>query len=342
MVQQSTFSDTIRFLRKGSTLKIWHALSLLFSYFLSRLTRKPYHFGLPVSMAVEPTTACNLRCPECPSGLRSFSRPTGNIKLPFYKTLIDQTHRHLWYLTLYFQGEPFINGNIFDLIQYAHQKGIYTASSTNGHFLNDENARQIVQSGLDRLIVSIDGTTQEVYEAYRKEGNLEKVLEGTRNLVKWKKKLKSESPFLIFQFLVVKPNEHQIDEVRRLADEIGVNRVVFKTAQVYDYKNGNPFIPNNQKYSRYVQKPDGSYQIKNKLLNHCWKMWHSCVVTWDGSIVPCCFDKDASHKLGNLQKSSFKSIWRGAECRHFRKKLLKSRKEFDICQNCTEGTKIFA
>ena len=106
-------------------------------------------------------------------------------------------------------------------------------------FLNDENAKKTIESGLDRMIISVDGTTQEVYENYRKEGKLETVLQGARNVVKWKKQLNSATPHIIFQFLVVKPNEHQIPEIYKLAKEIGVDEVKLKTAQVYDYEHGN-------------------------------------------------------------------------------------------------------
>jgi radical SAM protein with 4Fe4S-binding SPASM domain len=110
---------------------------------------------------------------------------------------------------------------------------------------------------------------------------------------------------------------------------------------VYDYENGNPLIPADGQYSRYKKNADGTYSIKNKLLNQCWRMWHSCVITWDGSVVPCCFDKDASHKLGSLQSTSFKSIWQSNEYQRFRGSLLQSRKEIDICQNCTEGSQVW-
>jgi MoaA/NifB/PqqE/SkfB family radical SAM enzyme len=168
------------------------------------------------------------------------------------------------------------------MVRYAADKKIYTATSTNAHYLSDDNAKRTIESGLDRLIISIDGTTQEVYEQYRIGGKLEKVLEGARNIVKWKKEMKSNTPFIFFQFLVVKPNEHQIEDVKRLAKEIGVDEVRFKTAQIYDYEHGNPLITSIDKYSRYTLQADGSYTIKNKLANHCWKLWHACVITWDG------------------------------------------------------------
>src|SRR5450432_1852526 len=145
------------------------------------------------------------------------------------------------YLIFYFQGEPYLNRDFLEMVKYASSKRLYTATSTNAHYLTDTVARKTVESGLDRLIISIDGTTQEVYQQYRVGGNINKVIEGARNIVKWKKELKSKTPFVFFQFLVVKPNEHQIEDIKKLAAEVGVNEVRFKTAQVYDYKTD----PNN-------------------------------------------------------------------------------------------------
>jgi radical SAM protein with 4Fe4S-binding SPASM domain len=336
------FNDLLNMFSKLTGRRAWNGLKIFFSYHISKLTGAAIHKGSPVSISFEPTTSCNLRCPECPSGLRAFTRETGMLDPEFFRRIIDELHSELMYLTFYFQGEPFLHPKFCDMVNYAHRKNIYTATSTNAHFLNDDNCRKIVESGLDRLIISIDGTTQETYEKYRIGGSLEKVLEGTRNLVKWKKKLKSKTPHLIFQFLVVRHNENQLDDIQQLAKETGVNEVAFKTAQVYDYEHGNELIPANKKYSRYKKNKDGSWRIKNKLLNHCWKMWQSCVITWDGKIVPCCFDKDATHVMGNLQQVSFSGIWKSDAYRHFRQSILRSRSEIDICKNCTEGTKVWA
>lgn len=335
-------SDALNFLSKMTIRRLWNASKVYSSFMLTKWLKKPIQWGLPFSVAIEPTTACNLRCPECPSGLRSFSRPTGNLKEDFFRKTIDELHKEVFYLTFYFQGEPYINPDFLDMVKYAHSKGIYTSTSTNAHFLNEENARKTVESGLDRLIISIDGTTQETYEAYRKAGKLSNVIQGTKNILKWKKELKSKKPEVIFQFLVVKPNEHQIPELYKLAKELGVDEVKLKTAQIYDFENGNPLIPSISRYSRYAQQPDGTYKIKNLLKNECWKLWHSCVITWDGVVVPCCFDKDAEHKMGDLKDLSFKEIWSGSAYNAFRKQLLKGRDQIDICTNCTEGCKVWA
>ena len=339
---QFNFNDTKNLLSKLTFRRLWNGTKVLGSFYASRLTNKPVQWGYPVSISFEPTTSCNLRCPECPSGLRAFTRPTGMLQNDFFKKTIDEIHKELLYLIFYFQGEPYLNPEFLSMVKYASEKKIYTATSTNAHYLTDEVAKKTVESGLDRLIISIDGSTQEVYQQYRVGGNLEKVLEGTRNIVKWKKELKSKTPFIFFQFLVVKPNEHQVEDIRQLAKSVGVDEVRFKTAQIYEYETDpNNLIPTIDKYSRYKKNDGGSYSAKNKMANRCWKMQHANVITWDGLVVPCCFDKDATHQLGNLKQQSFKEIWHNDNYKQFRGELKKSRKNIDICGNCSEGVSVW-
>lgn len=340
-MEEFNLQDSLNLLSKLTPRRTWNAAKVLSSYYYSKWSHKPVQWGYPISISFEPTTSCNLRCPECPSGLRAFTRPKGMLDKAFFQKTIDDLSKELLYLIFYFQGEPYLNPGFLEMVKYASDKGIYTATSTNAHYLTDENARKTIESGLARLIISIDGTTQEVYQQYRRGGHLDKVITGAKNIVKWKRELKSKTPFIFFQFLVVKPNEHQIEDVKKLAKEIGVDQVRFKTAQVYHYEKGNPLIPTIDKFSRYQKKEDGNYAIKNKLSNHCWRLWHDPVITWDGKIVPCCFDKDAMHRMGDLQKNSFKEIWHNAEYKDFRTKILHGRKNIDICANCTEGTKVW-
>ena len=305
---------------------------------------------MPISIAIEPTTSCNLRCPECPSGLRSFTRETGMLDETFFKTVIDELHKEIFYLIFYFQGEPYLNPKFLDMVKYAVGKKIYTATSTNAHYLDDVSAKATVESRLDRLIISIDGTTQMSYESYRIGGDLQKVIDGTKNILKWKRQLNSKTPYVIFQFVVFRQNEHEVEEIKKLGNEIGVDEIKIKSAQIYDYENGNDRIPLNEKYSRYKKAsllttpgPFSPLHLERGLRGEagCWKMWNSCVITWDGKVVPCCFDKDAKHQLGDVKEKKFESIWHGEAYKNFRAALLKSRKEIDICRNCSEGAKVW-
>jgi radical SAM protein with 4Fe4S-binding SPASM domain len=297
--------------------------------------------GMPFTLSIEPTTACNLACPECPSGLKKFSRPTGKMDEDFHRKLLQQIHRHVFYINYYFQGEPFLHPQFLSFIRTAKSFGIYTATSTNAHFIDECKAREIVLSGLDRLIISIDGLTQETYSSYRVNGRLTNVINAAKFLLDAKKQIGSKTPYLIFQFLVVKTNEHEVPQALALGKELGIDEVRIKTAQLYDYQQGNPLMPENSRYSRYQKKSDGTYRLKYSVGNHCWRMWSGSVITWNGTVVPCCFDKDANHPLGNLYNSSFKEIWKSPNYKLFRKSVFKARTGIEICKNCSEGAKVW-
>ena len=339
MVNRAQLIDGFFYLKTLSPKRLWNILKIFFSYQLSRRTKKNAHRGYPVAISIEPTTSCNLRCPECPSGLRSFSRPIGMLQSELNKSIIDQLKEELTYITYYFQGEPYLNQDFLKMVGYASAHNIYTATSSNGHYFTDKNCKQTIKSGLKRLIISIDGINQESYSKYRVGGDFNKVIEGTKNMVQWKRKLKAQTPFIIWQFIIFGHNENEVDEIKQMAKDVGVDYLSLKTAQIYNFESGSELLPKNFKYARY-KKEELSYKIKNGLLSHCWRMWHACVITWDGKIVPCCFDKDGSYQLGELSRFSFKSIWNGEEYNRFRRLILKSRSNIDICQNCSEGTKI--
>lgn len=328
--------------KKVSLAKSINFFKLAAGFHVSRWLGKPRQYGFPAFVSIEPTTSCNLRCPQCPSGLREFSRPTGMLQQQLFERVILQLKKHLHSLTFYFQGEPYLNPDFLNMVAFADKQNIYTITSTNAHYLTEENARKTVLSKLDKLIISVDGVSQEVYEQYRVGGQLNKVIEGTKEILKQKKILKSKTPHVVWQFVVFKPNQHQIATVKKLGKELGVDEVKIKTAQIYDFKNGHDLIPNLEAYARYKKNAEGFYEIKNRLLNQCWRMWQGCVVTWDGKVVPCCFDKDAKYKLGNLETESFKDIWLSDSYTRFRQSVLKSRDKIDICTNCTEGTKVWS
>ncbi len=255
--------------------------------------------------------------------------------------LLDELSPTLAYLLFYFQGEPYLNLRFLDWVAAAHQRHIFTATSTNAHYLTPENAQRTVRSGLDQLIVSLDGVTQESYAAYRVGGKLEKVQTGIQNVLQARRTARAQTPRVVLQFIVFRHNEDQIEAVRQLGKAWGVDQVSIKTAQIYDYATSHELIPHNDRYSRYRKDALGYYHIKNELLSHCWRMWHSAVITWDGRVVPCCFDKDARYQMGQLNEQSFEEIWRGEKYQKFREQIFSQRDQIDICKNCTEGTQVW-
>jgi radical SAM protein with 4Fe4S-binding SPASM domain len=329
-------SDASQFLRIFSFRKVANILLVRFSYNLSLLRKKPVVWGKPYSISVEPVDFCNLACPECPAGLRQLTRPKQSLDASLFDKILNEAAPNLACLMLYFQGEPYLHRNIFNLMRMSVQRGVYTTISTNAQLINDSYAEQTVRSGLHRIIISMDGITQETYEAYRRKGQLDKVLESIANLRRWRKQLKSATPFIIVQFIVFRSNQHQLNDVRAFAMTAGADMVEIKTAQLYDFENGNPLMTDIDRYSRYRKTRDGRYEIKSKLPNRCFRLWNGAVITAAGNVVPCCFDKDATVTMGNIGSQSLLHIWKNEQYMRFRQDVLHNRKKYDMCRNCTE------
>lgn len=334
------FYDGYNFVRKLTTGKIVNYLKLRLSYFFSMVFRKPLVWGNPAVATIEPTNICNLHCIECPTGNNSLTRNKGYIDTLLYKRIIDELSPNLTWLMLYFQGEPLLHRQLPELIGYASARKIYTVISTNGHQISSENAKKLVESGLDRVIISLDGVNQESYSKYRKGGDFNLVLSGIKNLVHIKKELKSRKPFIILQFLVMSHNENQMNEIKHLGNCLGVDKTVYKTMQVTDFENNIDFLPKIKKYSRYAISGNEEITIKKKQANRCSRLWSTMVFLQDGVIVPCCFDKDATFKMGKSSDNSILEIWRGKHFNRFRKQILNSRDVIQMCGNCTEGGRI--
>lgn len=307
------------------------------SYFLSNSTRRNYHKGMPVSISIEPTTSCNLQCPECPSGLRKFTRPTGFLTYKTMDKIVDQLATYLFYVTFYFQGEPLLHKDFANYISILRKKNIVTGTSTNAHYLTPEKSKEIIDSGLNRLIVSVDGADAETYKKYRKGGNFDKVIKNIREFINIRNSQKAKAPMVELQFIVFQHNEHQIDAIKKLGKDLGVDKVALKTAQLYEFEEGNPLMPGLLKYSRYKKTKDGKYQIKGGLPSKCYRSWSGSVITWDGQVVPCCFDKDADHKFGNIHTTEYHTIMQNIDYQRFRQQILTDRSKIEICRNCTEG-----
>ncbi len=312
---------------------------LRISWVISLFCKKSVVWGMPEVLSIEPTTACNLHCPECPVGNKTLKRPSATMSLTDFKQIVDKTYLWCQYLSLYFQGEPFLNSQIVPMIQYAKQKKMFVATSSNGHFFDDEAAKKIVESDLDKLIISLDGTTPEVYKQYRMGGDFKTVVSGIKNLVRWKKILKSSTPVLVVQFVVFRHNEHEVNEIKKFVSSLGKIRLEIKSAQIYGFENKKDILPVNQQFSRYDFEKDIP-QIKSNFPNRCWRSWHGGVITANGDWVPCCFDKDADFVMGNLLMGNFPEVWKSRKYQDFRNKIFSGRQSIEICRNCTEGLRL--
>ncbi len=325
----------ILYFKKLSLGRILNYILLRLEYCIALVSKKPIIHAKPFAASIEPATSCNLHCPECPTGTNEKRISATNISLSTFQKMLNPLLPELFYLNLYFQGEPFLNKDLMKMIGYANNKKIITNVSTNGHFINESTIEDLIKSKLDRIIISIDGASAESYQKYRIGGNFETVLNGIKLLVEKKKQSKSIAPYIEIQFIVFSSNEHEIPLIKTIAKQLEVDKLTLKTAQLNTYKEGNSLMPST-KYSRYKKLSDGTYARKKGIKNKCWKHWSSIVIGADGNVLPCCFDKHGLYAYGNIFEQGFSTIWNGDKAIRFRKKVLQNRKNISICTNCTE------
>ena len=252
--------------------------------------------------------------------------------LQLFSNITDELKPYLLEMSLYFQGESMLHPDLESFLDKA--RGICTTLSANGHFLSPGNAKMLALSGLNKLIVSLDGMDQDTYSKYRIGGNIGIVTDGIRNISEAIKKHRS-SLKLVIQFLVNRENEHQIPEVKRFAREMNAS-LKLKSMQIINEDSYEKWLPSGNRFRRYELK-DNKYILAAKLSGNCSRMWFNPVITWDGKVVPCCFDKDADHILGDVNSKTFREIWTGQQYRSFREGVMKSREKIEMCRNCTTG-----
>lgn len=326
-------------LRVGWRLLTWkrayHALHTYLTYQLARhhlLWKVPVY---PLYLGIEPTTACQLGCPHCISGLKAFTRPTGRLNPAILEKLLYELHPYLWGVLFYFQGEPLLHPQIGYLIQLATRYKLFTSLSTNGLLLTEEKIYELILTGLTHLRISIDGMTQQSYAQYRQGGDLHELLAGVERLLHLRKALRSPYPFVELQMIVFRHNLEEVPEFLAFARRVGVEAARLKTAQVLtpDPETIATWIP--PETSRYAQPPQ-------HLPNACWRLWRSTEITWDGQVLPCCFDKQADYAFGQLgPETSFAELWHNAKAHAFRKQVFANRASIDICTNCSEGVRVW-
>ena len=329
----------INLFRYFTIKRFLNSIRILISFCISRIIRKPIVWGMPLTYSIEPTNLCNLKCPECPSGTGDLTRPLGLMNIENYRKIVNQISGTGFYVQLFFQGEPYLNKKLPEMISYAQSKNVYVSVSTNGNLISTKNIDAFSEHLPDKIIFSLDGLDEISYQNYRVGGTFKQADEALQLIVEAKQKIDLQKPFIELQFIVMKQNEHLLEDVKAYAKKRFVDRLVFKTMQISSYSNAIEFLPDNSEYSRYILS-NGGYKLKGKFKDHCFALWRTGVITWDNNMVPCCFDKDASYVLGNLNKASIKEIWKSELYQRFRYGLLKNRKAINMCSNCTEGLKV--
>jgi MoaA/NifB/PqqE/SkfB family radical SAM enzyme len=310
--------------------------------------KSTYCSGYPAWLTIDPTNICNLHCPFCPTGYGLMKRPKGAMNIDNFKRIMDILGPYLLHIDMQNWGEPLLNKDIYQMIAYAKKFEIHITVSTNFQNFSEQGAEAIVNSGLDRLILSIDGASQETYEKYRRGGNFLKAVDNINILMNKKRQLRSQFPFVLWQFLVFRHNEHEIETVRKMSQELGLDAVGITPAFIaVDSEEYRGWVPLNSEYNRYdlVNKPkeiigsNSFLKAPGGIL--CNWLWQGITINWDGTVSPCCGTYLEEEDFGNiLEVTDFHRFWNNDHYRIAREFIRERKKNYpqitNTCVNCTK------
>jgi len=275
--------------------------------------------GYPYWLTIDPANFCTLRCPFCPTGQGRGSRSRGILAWDKFREVMDELGRYLIHIDFCNWGEPLLNKDIYKMVKYAKGHYVDTKIDSNLNQFSEKDAEDMILSGLDKLIVSLDGTTQETYSTYRIGGDFNKVMAHLQLLLKKKKELNSPSPYISWQFLVFRHNEHEIEEVKRIGKDMGVDHIGITKAFIGDKE----WIPLNEEYSHY-KKQEMSDELTSQYFKPsedriCNWPWEAITINPNGSVSACCSVEDEKSDFGNLFNEPFKEVWNNEKYRMARR-----------------------
>lgn len=318
------------------------AFNILMIY-LSKYFRLTRVLGKPVTAMIEPVNFCNLKCPLCPTGQGLIERRKESMSFANFKKILDNIGGLVIHLRLWNWGEPLMNKELPEMIRYAKSKRMFVNTSTNSFFLEKNIMRELIKSGLDQLIVSLDGASEKTYNKYRKNGDFNKVISVLKMAAGLKRSMGTKYPEIKLQFIIMKHNEHEIGKMIKLAKEVGADSLFFKTVGVMDprlKKDIKKYMPANPRFRRYVDLGD---ELKAVPLagRVCDYLWEEITVNADGSVVSCCRDAQGKYVFGNLKKENLSKIWNNQKLVNFRREVLRNKDKIEICRLCSGSNREF-
>jgi radical SAM protein with 4Fe4S-binding SPASM domain len=291
-------------------------LQIAYSYYMGNLTC-PYP---PAHLDIETTSKCNLDCIMCPHS--RLTREKRNMDLSLFKKMVDEpglTPNDIW---LHMFGEPLLHPEIYEMIKYAKKFGVQVGLSTNATLLDSRNAAEIIASGLDRIIISLDGATKETYERVRGHGDYEHTLANVLSFVEAKKRIDTK-PYVIIQIIRMKETEKEIVRFTEAFSHLRVNEICVKDLDTWI---GNIESINELRVEKFVPRA-------NRV--PCALLWYSLGICADGRVVPCCRDFDAEYALGDVSSDELSSIWNSPRMKMMRKMhVAGDYDEIELCKGC--------
>jgi len=288
----------------------------------------------PLYITIEPTNACNAKCPVCETGKGDMLRQKGMLDFDNFKRFIDQTAAGMNTLMFYFMGEPYLNRNFYDMVRYARQKNIYVDTCTNGDFVD---AKGVIYSDINKISFQLGGMTEETHQRYRVGSSLKKARENLYELIEERAKHPESNVQIEVGLIVMRHNEHEIEAFLKWGKEIGVDVANVIDPCARNMLEAHAYLPKDKKYWFYDEEAfkQGSLRPKHIPDNECAWIWNSIVINWNGDAVPCCRDPNGLHVFGNVFEDGLMRVFNGKKAREFRRQILTDQRNVDICNLCS-------
>lgn len=306
--------------------KAWNFLAV----YLSRVACRTNVAGLPPFLMLEPSSRCNMACPMCPFLVHQKKRGnTADMPFKDYRCLMDELGPKLLTVSLWGWGEPLLHEKLPEMIRYARSYGVFVSVSTNAYSMDRKWAGELIDSGLDYIILSVDGATKETYSKYRGKGKFDRVIRNIRTLIEEKRRRRVLHPFTNLQFIVMRENEHEIPMIRKLARDLEIDKLSLKKVGLIDEADREITLPRDERYVHTIYKLDC---LDSK---PCSRPWNTPLVTSAGDVIVCCGDIKYTHNFGNVfDGGSFREIWNSTQFRAFRAKVIENINQLAVCRRC--------
>lgn len=307
---------------------------------LSKLLNRPIVYGKPSILMIEPSNVCQLECPLCFVGQEGLQRPRGLMNLDDFAKIIEDAKDSVFFLMLFFDGEPFINPRLLDMVALAKKNRINVLTSTNGQIKIDaQKAKEIVESGLDRIVVSMPGLTEESYKKYGSGGDFFRARNFIQSIAEAKKSLNTTKPILDIELLLLRSAEEDLAIAQETMLSWGGDILTYKTIFIPKHlkDSANSWLPQNPDLSRYLKQGD-DYYYRQEVGPFCKRLWQIATIYWNGDMAGCCCDQQGERILGNvLNDGGLRAVWHGQKAQDFREEIMYQTETPELCKNCTGG-----
>ena len=313
--------------KKGSAEHIKSTYSLI--------KRDSKILGKPINITIEPTNVCNAKCPVCETGADILGRKKAFLSFDDFKIIIDKIYPYTNTLMYYFMGEPFLNKEWVKQVRYAKDKGIpFISTCTNGDVKGIPQG--VIESGIDWVNFQIGGMTQETHETYRVNTKLKNIQENVKETIRLKKEHNSKV-HLEAGFILMKHNEHQVEEFIEWCKEVGVDSFNIIDPCVRTVEQGKQYLPTNKDNWIYDPKKFEEGRLQRRVIpkNDCPWIYYSMTIMANGDVSPCCHDACGKETMGNLIEQDLEEIWNGEKFQNFRDKIHTNQKDIEICRLCS-------